>query len=419
MPSINVPLSDVISSASSINVKNAFGNLSNTSNFNELLTTDPIDDATVLAKNQIMHMIESWRYLAASINAFLKNSDGNAIHLAYYAELRAAISLYAASGILIEYPNHAYLDAAGNFQSFDNLTIPGQDSILKPTHKMTWGLWEHWTRTSYANELLNDGIILYKNEPTDITLGSISQRIGAISTNNLIQSWGRDLIQLTDDHDARNTHSYEPYWTNRPFTKRSQEDISFIKALWKLLLPQGYNSNGMHFDIALTKYILNEAESGRVATLLEDEDETENTIQEQVVSFIDSQYGVSAQNMKNILEQDTYDGSLFDLACDPAIEVKNVLSRAVFLSRVAKLAVEVNLQKNSNAKSWILFWLEHCGILDPLNGTELEDLDQDYEVALSDFNPSDPHFDIWHTVGNSCPASMLIKPEACLGWYFS
>lgn len=414
----NLPLQDIINNSDSSKVKDAYANLNNLQSFDELLTNDSIDDATTLAKNQIMHMVESWRYLSSSINAFLKNSDGNAIHLAYYAELRAAMSLYAGSGILINNSRNAYIDFSGNFQYFRKATIPGSTPINAATHKITWGLWEHWTTTSSAIDILNKGIILFKTSPENLNLDIIGQKIGLMATKNLIQSWGVDLLQLSDDHNARNEHSYQTYWTNKPLTKRNQNDINYIKSLWKLLLPQSYNQQGMHFDVALVKYVLDEIEQDRINNIESDASVT-TSIYDEISNHLNQQLGISQETFKNILEQEEYDIDLFQLANNPNIEVKNVLSRAVFLSRIAKLSVELNIKSHSNGRSWILFWLEHCGIWDPDKIDNARDLCYDYEDALSDFNPRNPEFDIWNTVNNNCPAAMLSNPEACLSWNFS
>lgn len=421
MAQIGLQVDYIISNTSPTQVTNAYANLNNITSFNELLTTEPVSPATGLARNQIMHMAESWRYLGSAMTAFLNNSDGNAIHLAYYAELRATMSLFAGSGILIRNGNNGYIDSSGALQSFNNATYRdtlGNIKIIQsPTHKITWGLWEHWSKSNYAKDILDKGIILYKTTPQNIDLRLISGKIGTLATNNILNSWGTDLLQLQDDHNARNLHSYQAYWSDKPLTKRNQSDIDYIKSLWKLLLPQDYNQEGMHFDVAMIKHVLNEIDKGNSET--EDEAQELTKAQDELSKYIYDHLGIREETFQSIMEQTEYDLSLFELANDPVGNIRNVLSRAVFLCRIAKLSVELNLKAHSNGYSWILYWLQHVGVWNPDQVENPYDLFEDYENALSDFSPTDPSFNIWHTVDNTCPASMLSKPEACLSWSFN
>ena len=45
------------------------------------------------------HLIDGWSYLARAIDALLRGDAPAAVHLGYYAELRAAMSLLAGGGI--------------------------------------------------------------------------------------------------------------------------------------------------------------------------------------------------------------------------------------------------------------------------------------------------------------------------------
>ena len=355
------------------------------------------------------------------MTAFLNNSDGNAIHFAYYAELRATMSLFAGTGILINNGNNGYIDSSGAFHNFNDASYIDStgtlQNIKKPTHKITWGLWEYWSKSSYAKDILDKGIILYPTTPKNLDLQLISAKIGTLATKNILNSWGTDLLQLQDDHKARNLHSYQAYWSDKPLTKRNQSDIDYIKALWKLLLPQSSNPTGMHFDVAMIKYVLNEIDKGN--SEVEDEEAESTNTQNELSKYIHTQLGISEEIFQNIFEQTEYNLSLFEMANDPVGNVHNVLSRAVFLCRIAKLSVELNIKAHSNGHSWILYWLEHIGVFNPSLIDEPYDLFEDYQDALENFSPSDPLFNIWDIVENSCPAAMLSKPEACLSWSFN
>jgi len=55
--------------------------------------------AQYLALSSAAHVLDGWRYIAQSSMAFLSGSRTQALHLAYYAELRAGLAILAQSGI--------------------------------------------------------------------------------------------------------------------------------------------------------------------------------------------------------------------------------------------------------------------------------------------------------------------------------
>lgn len=62
----------------------------------------------LLARDQIVHLLEGWLNFSASVSCLLNNSNSQSIHLAYYAELRAALSLFAWSGISLRQNNYFF-----------------------------------------------------------------------------------------------------------------------------------------------------------------------------------------------------------------------------------------------------------------------------------------------------------------------
>src|SRR5207249_5741525 len=55
--------------------------------------------ATFLAIGTCSHALDGWRYLSQAAFALLNGARRTSIHLAYYAELRAARSILGSSGI--------------------------------------------------------------------------------------------------------------------------------------------------------------------------------------------------------------------------------------------------------------------------------------------------------------------------------
>src|SRR5205085_2086646 len=81
-------------------------------------TSPPIQDVNTLADYLALstwsHAFDGWRYLSKSALSLLRGARSVALHMAYYAELRAALSILAGAGIGIVDYNHFGLTSAGS-----------------------------------------------------------------------------------------------------------------------------------------------------------------------------------------------------------------------------------------------------------------------------------------------------------------
>jgi hypothetical protein len=67
--------------------------------------------AQYIAASSILHCADGWSYLGRAINCLLKGDPHRVVHLAYYAELRAALSLLASEAIGVFSRNNFVIDA--------------------------------------------------------------------------------------------------------------------------------------------------------------------------------------------------------------------------------------------------------------------------------------------------------------------
>ena len=93
------------------------------------------DLAQYLALSTASHVLDGWRYISQAAISLLNGSRTQAIHLAYYAELRAALAILAFSGIGILKRHHFAL--TGNM---DVVWFEGG------THEATWKAIGSWCR---------------------------------------------------------------------------------------------------------------------------------------------------------------------------------------------------------------------------------------------------------------------------------
>ena len=301
--------------SSGIMVQRAFNNLGPINKFEDLLCPGGgANPASELAAEQIFHMIEGWRYASAATNAFLNHSKHTALHFAYYAELRAAMSLLSWSGIRVRQSAHYYLDVYGNKKSFGP----------ERTHSAVWGLWQNWVRRTDATKLFKEQIRLTSN----VSLSNVLTSLQYVDPSKTLRNWGMDLAQIQADHTARNTSSYEAFWINSPLSKMSQDDLDLVLMLWKLLLPQ---DAGLLFDSSLISYFVSQALPAMTQTM----GKTTAGCLDEIVKVIVTNTGADAELVLRRLDTTQYTTTPFDLASSVDAKTENVLCRAFFLLRLS------------------------------------------------------------------------------------
>lgn len=396
---------NVVQSAAPQHVRVGYAKLNGIASFGDtLIGAGHVDLSIRLAAEQIVHLVEAWRYFSGAINAYLRHSNGTAIHQAYYAELRATFSLFAGSGIQINDYRNLYVNNKNKPVEF-----PGH------THPATWTLWEEWIGTSTAQDILRTQVSIMPN----VSLGAFEAHIGAqLATVGALKRWGYDLLQLRNDYRERNIRSYKPYWTEEPLTKMAMSDVDFVKSIWAMLLPKTHGRWG--FDVAYIVYLVDRwLEESRAA-------DPKFSVKKEYLRLIRevaSKTGTDSRHIHLALTQEPLDSSLFTLAADKKGAPKNVLSRALFLLRVATLALKSNLDKfdppKMSGSKWIRNWLHHAGLWSLPTVIAAQDMHVDYREMLDQFAPGvDLPYTIWDAADgkNTVIGSRLSRPDACLVW---
>jgi hypothetical protein len=184
--------------------------------------------AQYIAASGPLHCADGWTYLGRAMICLARGDPGTALHLAYYAELRAAMALLATEGVGIFSKQHFVVDQGSNCVRIPKAT---------GTHVITWLALEHWADLQRSSELLTMVIT-----PGSVPLSDWLTQFGATITTGLVTSktlkrWGLDLKHLSEDRDARNEASYRPdrlvLRSNVEATAASQ----FLRNLWGLFEP--------------------------------------------------------------------------------------------------------------------------------------------------------------------------------------
>jgi hypothetical protein len=187
------------------------------------------------------HVIDGWSTLGRAVDATLRSDTYNAIHLAYYAELKAAMALLASEGIGIFNVRHPRVSKAGRTACFSK----------QNTHKLIWPCLQQWAAWSPSLDAIERVV-----RPAQIPLKSwfaafnVTVPTRAV-TRRLFKSWGVDLRAFKDDHDLRNLASYRPSELNLAPAIAISDVLEFITDIWTCFEP----SSSGRFS-RLEKYLL-------------------------------------------------------------------------------------------------------------------------------------------------------------------
>jgi hypothetical protein len=369
-------------------------------NFGDLLIHGIGDPEQLLAAEQLSHLVSGLRYASSALGAFLNHSNDAAIHFAYYAQLRAANSLYAWSGIRSKWGNYFYLDSAQQKHT---------PSSNPPTHDAIWALWTEWVKRPDARNLLGGKIQLIAS----VKLDNVIDAIRFTQPQQALLSWGSDLLNVGLDKKSRNDASYNANWIGTPIDRMSADSGNMVKDLWTLFLTDGIS---LGFDATLCNYFVQNALNREAAMQNGAHNKAAYLIK--ISSHISANTGVPDADILRRLDPAAYPTRIFDLASSADRNVENILSRSFVMLRIAILATHQNLQAapNRSSQTWLSHWLEHAGLWDPNSGVALEDLETDYADAAQAVASSQPMPSTFWIEENLKNSILLTRPEACVSW---
>lgn len=191
--------------------------------------------AQYVTASSLLHCSDGWSYLGKALHAILWGDPHRAIHLAYYAELRAAMSLLASEGIGIFNRQHFF--------------IVGPDSVTRAksatsTHDFVWDCLETWSAQPRSGVLFSSIVT-----PSQLPLAEWLRPIGGTSTaqpkaRHWFRQWGMDLRLQPRDRDARNESSYRPDGIPESWKSNVNDVLGFALQAWDALGQGGKASFG-------------------------------------------------------------------------------------------------------------------------------------------------------------------------------
>ena len=199
------------------------------SNFNKTANAAILQQlADYLALSTCCHALDGWRYLSQASLALMTGARNQALHLAYYAELRAALSILASSGIGILNSKHFSLDSTGNVNWFAG-----------NTHPTAWKCLTEWShQPDQAKKLMKCFQALGLSASEWAEACSATGSLDAIA-QNWLENWSIDLSKVGNDRLLRNEASYRPDLHSNAMDCLIQSDVEFVGSMGALCVPAG------------------------------------------------------------------------------------------------------------------------------------------------------------------------------------
>ena len=197
------------------------------------------DLAVYMAASTFTHNADGWAYLSRGVDALLNCDISSCIHLVYYAELRAAMSIMACSGILQINKRTLYFDANAN----GNVSgVSASSRFPSGTHIAIIKLFEEWSNSTKIWDVMKNlkmaGGLTLLDWGQSTNIGSLQSTSSSI-IDDWLRDWQKDLVNaLNDDHALRNIVSYNPQIRGRCLPRNYEASIIRpLIEIWSELLP--------------------------------------------------------------------------------------------------------------------------------------------------------------------------------------
>jgi hypothetical protein len=193
-------------------------------------STNARDLSGFVAASACTHLADGWAYLGRALDAHAHNDLDASRHAAYYAELRAAISLLSTQGIGIFNKTHVVLTAKG-------CTSQGGAS----THEMVWEALVYWAdrpaSSPGAARLFGRTIQPYGVPLDNWFVGLPFGKPWKPVASRWLQQWGADLGWFVKDRSARNVASYAANQVRSPAMASTKRVSEVLRVMWLAFEP--------------------------------------------------------------------------------------------------------------------------------------------------------------------------------------
>lgn len=312
--------------------------------------------AQYIAASIALHSNDGWSYLGRSVACLLAGDTHRALHLAYYAELRAAMSLLASAGIGIFNTQHFIVPTA-------NTTVKLR--FGQGTHVIAWLALEEWSQQPVSGALFAQLI-----RPEGRTLDEWFHGQGgagalAPQAKAWFMQWGMDLGLATKDRDARNESSYRPDGVPTTWELKAKDGLEFVRDMWSNLEPSA-TSSFEQIDRHILRLAMERYYAGLSGKAASSTDPAFVALVETIVSSQSLASATEDRLKKFLLRQSAPDDPLvFRYSAvrpgSPQTDAFAVISRAVLLLRIATGSAHDLLHQAGFDATALSFWWQKLG----------------------------------------------------------
>ena len=189
----------------------------------------------VLAATGPSHCLDGWTFLSRALAALLSGDTHTTRHLAYYAQLRAALSLLHCHGVgIFNGVNFAVNESGALFHIGSK-----RPSDRGPgTHDAVWAALSGWAhQRDTANVFLNS--VKFRSVSLLDCIDAVwPSATGAPLVLGVIANWGIDLRRAAEEHGSRNVSSYCAHAFNSAPSQMAPR-LELVQSIWRSLEPDG------------------------------------------------------------------------------------------------------------------------------------------------------------------------------------
>jgi hypothetical protein len=182
-----------------------------------------------IAASAPLHAIDSSRYLGRALYCQSVNDVHSARHFAYYAELRAAMSILASEG----------LGVFNNFHYAVVKTTMAHRSGKLATHAYVWEALSEWSKSSRAAELISRVITRNGKTLEELLVTAFPSLALQPIASSWFRVWGIDLSILAAEKQRRNDSSYRPSGLLARSTQSPRLAVNSLAEFWTAFEPTG------------------------------------------------------------------------------------------------------------------------------------------------------------------------------------
>lgn len=313
------------------------------------------DLARYIAASAILHCSDGWTILGRALTSHVYNDVHTTRHLAYYAELRAVMSLLATQGIGVFASRHFIVEKDFNCSRI------GKGS---GTHTLAWQAFSQWSKQSVAPDLILRVISPFGIQLKDwYSVFASSQGLPNHFMQQRLEAWGIDLRRLSKDHDARNESSYRPTQLSLGKDLSASESIQFIARIWRAVEPSmaafGHLDRALLIRDLASLYV---STSGRMNWRAFDR-KMRRSVADLGLNgnkYIDAWLDNIPKNKRELEELISSEALK---KYHPALKAdhKPILCRALILLRIATACVADTLKRSAIDRSHLAFWWRDFG----------------------------------------------------------